>query len=72
MKVAVNASVEKAWQYWNEPKHIEQWNHTSDDWHIPHVENDLRVNGKFLARMEAKEGSFGFDFLGNFREVLFQ
>ena len=60
----VNAPVEKVWQYWTKPEHIIQWNSASDDWHSPHAENDLRVGGKFLSRMEAKDGSFGFDFGG--------
>lgn len=46
-----------------------QWNNASDDWHTPHAENDLRVGGKFLSRMEAKDGSFGFDFGGIYSEV---
>ena len=69
VEVTLNASVEKVWQYWTEPKHIEKWNTASDDWHTPHAENDLRINGKFLSRMEAKDGSFGFDFEGIYTEI---
>lgn len=69
VEAKVNASVEKTWQYWIEPKHIEKWNNASDDWHTPHAENDLRVGGKFLSRMEAKDGSFGFDFEGIYTVV---
>ena len=69
VKTTVNASIEKVWQYWIEPKHIKKWNNASDDWHTPHAENDLRVGGKFLSRMEAKDGSFGFDFEGIYSEV---
>ena len=69
VKSTVNASIEKVWQYWTEPKHIEKWNNASDDWHTPHAENDLRVGGKFLSRMEAKDSSFGFDFEGIYSEV---
>ena len=69
VETTVNASVEKVWQYWTEPKHIEKWNNASDDWHTPHAENDLRVDGKFLSRMEAKDGSFVFDFEGTYSEV---
>jgi uncharacterized protein YndB with AHSA1/START domain len=58
----INAPVEKVWKLMNEPQHIVKWNFASDDWHSPHAENDLRVGGKLLARMEAKDGSFGFDF----------
>ena len=60
----INAPVEKVWQYWTKPEHITQWNNASDDWHTPRAENDLRVGGSFVSRMEAKDGSFGFDFGG--------
>ncbi len=60
----VNAPVEKVWQYWSLPEHITQWNSASEDWHTPFAENDLRTGGTFLSRMEAKDGSFGFDFGG--------
>lgn len=69
VEVTVNASVEKVWQYWTEPKHIKQWYYASDEWHTPHAENDLRLDGKFLSRMEAKDGSFGFDFEGIYTEI---
>ena len=60
----INAPVEKVWEYWTKPEHITQWNNASDDWHTPHAENDFRPGGKFVSRMEAKDGSFGFDFGG--------
>ncbi|MBV7505400.1 SRPBCC family protein [Bacillus sp. sid0103] len=69
VETTVNAPVEKVWEYWTEPKHITQWNNASDDWHTPIAENDLTVGGKFLTRMEAKDGSFGFDFGGIYDEV---
>lgn len=65
----VHAPVEKVWEYWTEPQHITKWSFASDDWHAPHAENDVRVGGKFLTRMEAKDGSFGFDFGGVYDEV---
>ncbi|MDB5247232.1 MAG: polyketide cyclase [Segetibacter sp.] len=65
----VKAPVEKVWKFWTEPEHIKQWNNASDDWHTPSAENDLRPAGKFSARMEAKDGSFGFDFGGVYDEV---
>lgn len=65
----VNAPVEKVWECWTSPEHIIKWNNASDDWHTPHAENDLRVGGKFLSRMEAKDGSMGFDFNGVYSEV---
>jgi len=60
----VNAPVEKVWQYWTEPDHITQWNYASDDWHSPWAKADLHEGGRFAARMEAKDGSMGFDFGG--------
>lgn len=65
----VNAPVEKVWKYWTSPEHITHWNNASEDWHTPRAENDLRAGGKFLSRMEAKDGSFGFDFWGIYDEV---
>lgn len=65
----VNAPVAKVWEFWTAPEHITQWNSPSDTWHTPRAENDLRKGGKFLSRMEAKDGSFGFDFAGVYDEV---
>lgn len=65
--VAVPAAT--AWELWTRPKHIMQWNNASDDWHTPHAESDLREGGKFLSRMEARDGSMGFDFTGTFTRV---
>ncbi len=65
----INAPVEKVWTCWTEPAHIMNWNNASPDWHTPHAENDLRVGGHFLSRMEAKDGSFGFDFGGEYTAV---
>jgi uncharacterized protein YndB with AHSA1/START domain len=65
----VKAPVEKVWQFWTLPEHITKWNNASDDWHTPRATNDLRTGGSFTARMEAKDGSFGFDFGGVYDEV---
>ncbi|HEY0679720.1 MAG TPA: SRPBCC family protein [Chitinophagaceae bacterium] len=65
----VKAPVEKVWEFWTGPEHIVKWNTPSDDWHTPRSENDLREGGKFLSRMEAKDGSYGFDFEGVYDEV---
>lgn len=65
----IHAPVGQVWAYWTEPKHITNWNSASEDWHTPVAENDLRAGGKFLSRMEAKDGSFGFDFSGIYDEV---
>jgi uncharacterized protein YndB with AHSA1/START domain len=69
IEATINASLAKVWQYYTEPKHITLWNNASDDWHTTRAENDLRQGGKFLYRMEAKDGSFGFDFGGVYDEV---
>jgi uncharacterized protein YndB with AHSA1/START domain len=70
IKATVDAPIEKVWRYWTEPEHIKLWNNASEDWHTTAAENDLRVGGTFLSRMEAKDGSFGFDFSGVYDEVL--
>ena len=65
----INAPVKKVWEYWTMPEHIVHWNNASDDWHTPYAKNDLQVGGKFTARMEAKDGSFGFDFEGKYDAI---
>ena len=67
--VTVNAPVEAAWKAWTSPAQITQWNFASDDWACPSAELDLRPGGKFKYRMEAKDGSIGFDFEGEFTAV---
>ncbi|HEY5461635.1 MAG TPA: SRPBCC domain-containing protein [Hanamia sp.] len=69
IETIVKSAVAKVWDYWTKPEHIVKWNHASDDWHTTHAENDLREGGKFSSRMEAKDGSFGFDFGGVYDKV---
>ena len=69
VEATVKAPVEKVWKYWNEPKHITKWCQASDDWHAPHAENDLREGGQFKTTMAAKDGSFSFDFGGEYTKV---
>jgi uncharacterized protein YndB with AHSA1/START domain len=69
VETTVNAPVAKVWEYWTTPKHIIKWNAASDDWHTTFAENDLRVGGNFLSRMEAKDGSLGFDFGGVYDKI---
>jgi uncharacterized protein YndB with AHSA1/START domain len=69
IQALVNAPVEKVWQLWSNPEDIKQWNSASPDWHTPHATNDLRTGGSFTSRMEAKDGSFGFDFGGIYDAV---
>jgi uncharacterized protein YndB with AHSA1/START domain len=61
--------VAKVWQLWTTPEHICRWNNASDDWHTPAAINDLRAGGQFSSRMEARDGSAGFDFRGTHSEV---
>lgn len=70
VEVIIHATIEKAWDVFNNPDDIIQWNQASPDWHCPHAENNLRVGGKLLSRMEAKDGSFGFDFEAIYDEVV--
>ncbi len=70
VSAAITADVKKVWDYYSNPKHITKWNFASDDWHCPKAENDLRIGGKLLSRMEAKDGSFGFDFEAYYDEVI--
>ncbi len=69
VEATVNAPVAKVWEAWNTPGDIMQWNTPDPSWHSPSSENDLRVGGKFKHRMEAKDGSFGFDFEGTYDQV---
>lgn len=69
IETTVNAPIERVWMVWSVPEHITKWATGSPDWHTPYAENDLRVGGKFRSRMEAKDGSAGFDFIGTYDEV---
>jgi uncharacterized protein YndB with AHSA1/START domain len=69
VEVVVNAPLEKVWNCWTAPEHITKWCQASDDWHSPKAMNEVRTGGKFLTRMEAKDGSFGFDFEGTYTAV---
>lgn len=69
IQTKIKAPVREVWNYWTDPQHIVNWNQATEDWHTPTSENDLRVGGKFLSRMEARDGSFGFDFGGVYSEV---
>ncbi|MCW3169627.1 SRPBCC family protein [Chryseobacterium sp. 09-1422] len=68
--ITILAPVKKVWDYYNDPEHIVKWNFAHESWECPSSENDLRVGGKFNNRMEAKDGSFGFDFVGIYDEVV--
>jgi len=69
IEAVVNAPAETVWKAWNTPQHIMQWNAADPGWHCPASENDLRVQGKFKHRMQARDGSYGFDFEGRYDKV---
>lgn len=70
VQATVNAPIEKVWNTWTTPSDIMQWNNPSDNWHSPKVENDFKKGGRFLFRMETKDGSDGFDHAGVYDEVI--
>ena len=70
VETTINLAPEKVWKLWTTPADIIQWNNPSEDWHTLRVENDLRDGGEFLFRMEAKDGSEGFDFCGKYDKVI--
>ncbi len=66
----IRTDLAHTWTCWTSPEHITQWNFAGDDWHCPSATNDIRTGGKFSSRMEARDGSFGFDFEGVYDEVI--
>jgi uncharacterized protein YndB with AHSA1/START domain len=70
VETVVNAKLNNVWDAWNSPADIKQWNSAQEDWHTTRSTVDLREGGKFLSRMEAKDGSAGFDFEGTFTRVV--
>jgi len=70
VQTTISADRKKVWDYYTDPKHIVNWNFASDDWCCPNAENDLQVGGKYKARMEAKNKSFGFDFEATYNEIV--
>ena len=70
IQTTVKLSIDKVWAAWTTPADINQWNAASDDWHNPRSTNDLRVGGKFSYRMQAKDGSMGFDFEGTYTKIV--
>lgn len=70
VETTVQAPIGTVWDCWVQPEHIVQWNAASPDWHTPRATMDLRDGGEFTCRMEAKDGSAGFDFRGTFTSVV--
>ncbi|NCD68661.1 SRPBCC family protein [Mucilaginibacter agri] len=62
VNATINADIKKVWDYYTQPEHITKWNFADPSWQCPSASNDMQVGGKYTARMEAKDGSFGFDF----------
>ena len=69
VQTTVAVDLEKAWDAYTRPEHITQWNFADPSWHCPQASNDLRVGGRYHARMEAKDGSYGFDFEAVYTDV---
>lgn len=69
VETTIDLPIEKVWEFWTLPAHITQWYFASDDWCAPSAINDLRSGGRFSTRMEAKDGSNGFDFSGKYEEI---
>ncbi len=70
VETMVKAPIEKVWKHWNNPASINQWCSAAPDWHTVNAKNDLRVGGEFSSRMEAIDGSMGFDFGGVYSDVI--
>jgi len=70
IETTIAAPIEDVWRAWTTPDDIKQWNAASDDWHTTAASVDLRVGGAFTSRMEAKDGSFGFDFAGTYTKIV--
>lgn len=66
----IAGDIKKVWDYYTQPQHITNWNFASDEWHCPRAENELKAGGRYFARMEAKDGSFGFDFEAVYDDVV--
>lgn len=70
IEVNIKRPIDQVWHAWTNPEAIPRWNFASDDWFCPHATNDLKSGGRFSWRMEAKDGSFGFDFSGTYTSVI--
>lgn len=70
VETTIKAPISKVWESWTKPEHITNWNFASDEWYCPKAMNDLQSGGKFNWRMEAKDGSLGFDFTGVYDQII--
>ncbi|XOV95287.1 MAG: SRPBCC family protein [Bacteroidota bacterium] len=69
ISTSINRNINDVWDHFTNPEHITKWNFASDDWCCPSASNDLRPGGKLTSRMEAKDGSMGFDFGGTYTNI---
>jgi uncharacterized protein YndB with AHSA1/START domain len=69
VQATISADRKKVWDYYTKPEHIVNWNFADPSWHCPHAVNDLKIEGIYCARMEAKDGSFGFDFEAIYTDI---
>jgi uncharacterized protein YndB with AHSA1/START domain len=69
IKASISADKQKVWDYYTQPEHITNWNFAHPSWHCPTASNDMKVGGRYIARMEARDGSFGFDFEAVYTEI---
>ncbi len=70
LNVTILKPVQKVWEYFTQPEHITHWHFATEEWKCPSAKSDLREGGRFVYRMEAKDGSFGFDYSGIFDEIV--
>jgi uncharacterized protein YndB with AHSA1/START domain len=69
VEALIQAEKEKVWNYYTHPEHITRWNFADPSWHCPSASNDMQIGGQYIARMEAKDDSFGFDFEAIYTEI---
>lgn len=69
VQATVSADKQKVWDYYTKPEHITKWNFADPSWHCPTASNDMKIGGSYNARMEAKDGSFGFDFVATYTQI---
>jgi uncharacterized protein YndB with AHSA1/START domain len=69
VRATIAASKQNVWEFYTNPEHITQWNFADPSWHCPSASNELKVGGRYFARMEARDGSFGFDFEATYTEI---
>jgi uncharacterized protein YndB with AHSA1/START domain len=70
VRTSVMADKQKVWDYYTSPEHITQWNFAHPSWHCPSASNNMKIGGRYVARMEARDGSSGFDFDAIYTEII--